>query len=69
MKEEILRQSYNNPIEYKGGKVIIMKELPEQVVLQRKKLVSFVFQDRRFVIKTEEDMDKLLSDNGKFLEN
>lgn len=35
-KEEILRQSYDNPVEYKGGKVMIMRELSRQVIAQRK---------------------------------
>lgn len=37
MKDDILRQCFDNPIEYKGRKVITMKELPRQVILQRKK--------------------------------
>lgn len=38
MKEEILRQSYENPIEFKGKRVIIMRELPREVIVQRKKI-------------------------------
>lgn len=36
LKEEVLKQSYDNPIEVKGKRVSIMKELPRQVLLQRK---------------------------------
>lgn len=36
LKEEILRQSYAKPIEYRNEKVLIMKELPRQIVEDRK---------------------------------
>lgn len=90
LKEEILRQCYENPIEYKGRKVIIMKELPRQVILQRKKFkklievlkkkkirfrwelpegVTFIFKDKRTTIRLEEDLEKFVKENEKFLED
>lgn len=36
LKEELLKQIYDNPIEYKDKRVMIMTELPRQVILQRK---------------------------------
>lgn len=36
LKDEILRQSYQNPIEYKDRRVMILMELPKQVIMQRK---------------------------------
>lgn len=36
LKDEILRQGYLNPIEYRGKKVLVMRELPRQVILERK---------------------------------
>lgn len=36
LKEEILRQGIKNPIEYKGKKIRILRELPRQVLMERK---------------------------------
>lgn len=36
MKDEILKLSFLNPMEVKGKKVIIMKELPKQLLVDRK---------------------------------
>lgn len=36
LKNKILRQSYLNPIESNGKRVLILRELPRQVILQRK---------------------------------
>lgn len=52
LKEEILRQSYTKPIEYRNKKVLIMKELPKQLIEDRrtyKKLVDILKgKDKRF---------------------
>lgn len=38
IKEEIIKAWYENPIEYKGEKVLILRELPRQVVQFRKNM-------------------------------
>lgn len=84
-KGEILRQSYDNPMECKGEKVVIMRELPWQVLpwktfkgliekLKKKNVrfrwelllrLSFAYNGERVLIKTDDQMKKILSDNAK----
>lgn len=36
-KDEIMKQSLLNPIEYKGKKILVLRELPRQVIMDSKK--------------------------------
>lgn len=47
LKEEIIKQNYDNPIEVKGKKVTIMKELPRQVIAQRRTFKSLTDKLRK----------------------
>lgn len=51
MKEDILKLSFENPINYKGKRVIIMRELPRDVIMQRKKLKKLVDSLRKKDVK------------------
>lgn len=88
IKEEIIKASYDNPIEFNGRKVMLIRELPKQVVTFRRDMrklteklwikkiwfrwevplgISFIWNEKHITIKTEEQMEAFLSENGKDL--
>lgn len=38
LKDEIVQQSLQSPIEYNGKKVVILRELPRQIITEREKI-------------------------------